>query len=293
MVARMQTRRAFLLGSAGALVAAGTAGTALYGERARRHFLPDRGAAPDAVAATGARISTGTLASAHVPGPVAWAASIPGGGVDPGSLDLCFVLPGRGATAGHVLGAMRYADLAALAGARPGNRPFALVAADGGSSYWHRRTTGEDRLAFLLEDVRAHLREHLGIGSTSSRLALHGFSMGGAGCLRAAELHPATYRAVAVASPALWSSAGATPAGAYDSAADFAAADPLRRAGRLDGARVRVDCGRDDPFAGTTRDLLRRLPRASGGLSAGRHEERYWMRVAPAQFAFVARGLAA
>ena len=63
-----------------------------------------------------------------------------------------------------------------------------------------------------------------------------GISMGGYGALLFAEKYPSVVSAVAAISPAVWTSydqARAANAGAYASAADFAADDAVTHAGAL------------------------------------------------------------
>jgi hypothetical protein len=54
---------------------------------------------------------------------------------------------------------------------------------------------------------------------------------------------------------------------------------------------LRIDCGRDDPFAPATRDLREEV-RADGGLQAGAHTGGYWRRMLPDQLQFLGQKLA-
>ena len=78
----------------------------------------------------------------------------------------------------------------------------------------------------------------------------------------------------------------------WHSAADFAAHDVLAALSRLSGIPLRVSCGTSDPFIGTTRTLLSRLPAASRDLGPGRHNVAWWEHAAPGQLAFVGKALA-
>jgi len=99
-------------------------------------------------------------------------------------------------------------------------------------------------------------------------------------------------RALAVASPALFASAGATPAGAFDDAADFGGNDVLAHPEWLDGVPLRVDCGREDPFYAASRSFASRLlERPAGGFGQGAHTAAYWRSVAPAELRFLGRHL--
>ena len=124
-----------------------------------------------------------------------------------------------------------------------------------------------------------------------------GWSMGGYGALRAAEIAPATFVAVAAASPALWTSyaAMAGSAGdAFDSAADWAANDVFAAVDRLVSVKVRIDCGTADPFCAADRAFVAALANPpTGGFSAGGHNADFWRRVAPDQVDFIGRALGA
>jgi enterochelin esterase-like enzyme len=122
--------------------------------------------------------------------------------------------------------------------------------------------------------------------------ALMGWSMGGYGALLAAETAPERFKAVAVASPALWTSPDATAPGAFDSAADYRRFDIFAGAGRLSALTVRVDCGTGDPFYAATRRFVARLPSGhQGGFGPGSHNAAYWRSIAPAQLATIASAL--
>jgi enterochelin esterase-like enzyme len=224
---------------------------------------------------------------------VGYAVAVPPG-VRPGSgLPVCLCLPGRGGTGAGALAGLRLPDLLAQAIAERGVRPFALVAADGGESYWHPRAGGEDRLAMLLDEIVPLCSGRLGLGPAR---ALLGWSMGGYGALLAAETRPHAFRAVVASSPAVWVSRteqrGAVP-DAFDSDADYRAHDVVAGAGRLRALAVRIDCGNDDPFAPGVRRLIAACPeRPAGGLSVGCHEARFWRRVLPAQIDFIGAALA-
>ena len=78
-----------------------------------------------------------------------------------------------------------------------------------------------------------------------------GISMGGYGALLMAEKHPDVFAAVAAISPAVWTTyaeAEGANAGAYSSAADFAANDAVTHARALARIPVRIASGLSDPF---------------------------------------------
>ena len=93
--------------------------------------------------------------------------------------------------------------------------------------------------------------QRLGLGRSPQRISTMGISMDGYGALLSAEKYPALIAAVAAISPAIWTSytrARNADAGAYASAAAFAANDAVTHAASLAHVPVRVASGYDDPF---------------------------------------------
>jgi len=112
----------------------------------------------------------------------------------------------------------------------------------------------------------------LGLRTGADTLGVLGWSMGGGGALRLAEAAPDRLAAVVATSPAV-----------------AAAGEEVAGAARLRGLAVRVDCGRDDPFADATRALAAGLPSdAVVNLAKGCHDGVFWQRQAPAQLRFLA-----
>lgn len=162
--------------------------------------------------------------------------------------------------------------------------PFALVSVDGGDhSYYHPRVDGTDAGAMVVDELLPRLGDR---GLDVSRVGLHGWSMGGYGALLLASRHPGRFRAVAVSSPALFAGPGASSAGSFDGERDFARHDVLHHPERLH-LPVRLDCGLDDPFLATTRELAARLPAAVSAFPPGRHVPAYWQRMAGPAFGFL------
>lgn len=98
-----------------------------------------------------------------------------------------------------------------------------------------------------------------------------GISMGGYGALLLAEKHPHLFAAVAAISPAVWTSyqqAKDANAGAYASAAAFAASNVVTHTAALAGLPVRIAAGNDDPFYPGVRALARALPAGLSSASA-------------------------
>ena len=129
-----------------------------------------------------------------------------------------------------------------------------------------------------------------------------GVSMGGYGALLLAEKFPDLISAAAAISPAIWTSyaqARAANAGAYASAADFAADDAVTHAAALARVPVRVAAGFGDPFYPGVRALARALPKRTGGVppevsfSNGCHDGSFFTAQEPPSLAFLARHLVA
>jgi enterochelin esterase-like enzyme len=132
-------------------------------------------------------------------------------------------------------------------------------------------------------------------GAQADRFGVIGWSMGGYGALVLAETVGAPRMAAMVASsPALfdsYESAHRTNHLSFDNAADFARNDVLARLDRLKDVPTWVDCGTSDPFATMARRLRGRLHPA-GAMSRGCHDGAFWLRLLPAQLAFLGEHLA-
>jgi enterochelin esterase-like enzyme len=225
-------------------------------------------------------VISGTLVSAHMTSPVNWSIAVPAGALT----GVVYCLHGHGEDHRFAFDHIHVPDFAAAAGAK-----LAIAAVDGGSdSYWHRRASGDDPLAMLLDDfiplVESRVGPHPG--------AVLGWSMGGYGALLAAETAPHRFRAVCATSPALFTSAASTAAGAFDNAANYDRHDVYTQTARLAALTVRVDCGTGDPFYEATKKFVARLhPAPQGTFGAGFHDDAYWRSVAPAQVATVNHAL--
>ncbi|MCU1457901.1 MAG: putative esterase [Actinomycetia bacterium] len=280
----MLTRRQLLVGAgAFAVLGAGAAVEESSDPRVRR-FLHRLGLeqSPDHhVPAAHAREISGQLTSAHMPHPVGWTIAMPSIPVR----GVVYCLHGHGSNHRMPFDDIHVPDVAAAARA-----PLAVAAVDGGSdSYWHARASGSDPLTMLLDEFIPMVEQH--IGSEPPR-ALLGWSMGGYGALLAAEHAPDRFAAVAAASPALWTTPGATAAIAFDGSADYHRNDVFAGMDRLAAMTVRIDCGTDDPFHDADAEFAARLPHANRGrFSSGFHDDAYWRSVAPAQIATIANAL--
>jgi pimeloyl-ACP methyl ester carboxylesterase len=162
--------------------------------------------------------------------------------------------------------------------------PWLVAAVDGGEGFWHRRSDGSDTQRLVVDELMPMLL----VGpAAAAKPVVMGWSMGGYGALLMAEQHPDVFVAAVASSPSIWRSFPQAAAGAFDSNEDFAHNDVLNGAGALRGSQTRADCGEDDVFADTTRDLLGRVQGTSGGIRAGYHESRSWRSWLPDQLEFV------
>jgi len=260
--------------------------------RARVHDVlgltgPD-GVVPDVPAGP---VESGTFESFGRRTTVGYSVIYPHGYAPTAELPVVLVLHGRGGdhtSAINDLGIDRYLTAAV----QSGTPPFALATVDGGpDNYWHRRGAGEDP-GFMLDQEFLPLLANRGLNT--ERYGLLGWSMGGYGALLWVALHywqrrvrPAT-RAVAVGalSPALWRRFEDTTPGAFDDAGDFENSQVFGRRSGFRDVAVRIDCGRDDPFAEAADELRAELG-AAGGLQLGAHTAGYWRRMLPDHLRFL------
>ncbi|GAA2433249.1 hypothetical protein GCM10010191_54270 [Actinomadura vinacea] len=292
----MVSRRVFLgggLAGLGGLMAGGLALVeegVLPGKVRLDKTLGRCGDVPPAPAVAGV-VRPGTLRSRHRGRDVGVVVVLPAGVNSLKGLPVVVALHGNGGTAEAAVSGLaldRY-----LTDAARKVRPFALVAVDGGaSSYWHTRSSGDDPIAMIVEELLPWLRRQ---GARTGRFGAIGWSMGGYGALVLAQTVGAPrVSGVVASSPALFSSykdAQSTNGLAFDDAADFARQDVFRRLDRLRGVPVRVDCGNSDPFAPMVEQLRGRL-RPAGGMSKGCHDGAFWRARLPDQLDFLGRHLA-
>ena len=174
--------------------------------------------APLEPAAPAPTMVTGSFVSAARGGiSTNWAIARPPGQIKP--LRPVIALHGKGSDAATVMAGGVEQGLAQAVNA--GLPPFAVVAVDGGGSYWHKRASGEDTGAMVLNELIPMLDKQ---NLDTSRVAFLGWSMGGYGALLlGGRLGPARTAAICAVSPALWLSSGAAAPGAFDGPDEFAA----------------------------------------------------------------------
>ncbi|MBS4727631.1 alpha/beta hydrolase [Mycobacterium sp. SM1] len=228
-------------------------------------------------------MATGSFVSAARGGVVTnWAIARPPGQTR--ALRPVIALHGKGSDAASVMaGGVEHGLAQAVDAGLP---PFAVVAVDGGGSYWHKRASGEDSGAMVLEELIPLLGTQ---GLDTSRVAFLGWSMGGYGALLlGGRLGADRTAAICAVSPALWLSPAAAAPGAFDGADDWAA-NSVFGLPALASIPIRVDCGTSDPFYAATRQFVTQLPHPpAGGFSAGGHNPAYWSAQLPAELTWMA-----
>lgn len=291
----MLTRRRLLVGGAGV----GAAGLVAAGIGVEQRVLPGRGwlqaqlglngedgVPPDVVPGPVEEFSFVSLARGRVR--TGWSVIRPPGVTGP--LPVVVALHGLGGSHATLTGPRYEIDRYLAASVAGGTPPFAVVAVDGGTSYWHPRPSGEDAGAMVLDELLPRVERH---GLPVDRIGLLGWSMGGYGALRLAGLlGPHRVSAVVAVSPALWNDGADASASGF---ADTQEYDEFRVTGRQDhlaGIPVRVDCGTGDPFYGAVHDYVEGFPAAArvrSSFEPGAHTDGYWRRMLPRDLAFLGR----
>ena len=232
------TRRRLLIGGAGVvgLGALGTAGWELapYSVKARLGLVPD----PYIPDAAEGQVRLETVKSRALGGEVDLFTAVPAGHGDGVNLPVVVILHGASASAARFqeFGLGRFLTAAVERGAPP----FVLAGTDDGPTGWVPDGSGADPQAMVLDEMPGWLAER---GFDADRRALWGWSRGGYGVLRLAEVAPGWARAAAMFSPAVIE--------------DDEVFDGLDALAPLP---LGFWCGIEDPFVGAVRDLVDDLP---------------------------------
>ncbi len=295
------SRRALLVGGGAAGVAALAGGYLLVEKdvlpgriRLNRALqgLPLVGEDPPAVPrADPGLIVTGSFYSRARDTEVGWTVAYPPGFDDRANLPVSLLLHGRYEDNTWMFHDLSLQYYLARATEVDGVPPFAIASVDGGSATnWHRRASGDDPQAMLIDEFMPMLENR---GLITSRIGLWGWSLGGYGALLlAAILGAGRVGAVVATSPALWLAPEDTAPDVFDDAADFERNNIFTKVGELQGIPLRIDIGDDDSFAPNVEAFIDALPRPpAGAVDSGFHDATYWMRVAPDEIAFLGHHL--
>jgi S-formylglutathione hydrolase FrmB len=170
---------------------------------------------------------------------------------------------------------------------KEGKSPFAVVGVDGGANtYWHKRASGVDPGAMVLDELLPMLSS---MGFDTSRVGFMGWSMGGYGALHlGAKLGPSRVAGICAISPALFTSFTGSTYGSFDSYDDWVQ-NSVMGVPALSQIPLRVDCGTGDRFYFAARQFVNQLKTPpAGSFSAGGHDMDYWRQQLPGELAWMA-----
>ena len=208
-------------------------------------------------------------------------------------LALIVMLHGLGNNHASALFGMSPAQAVALRRGGSPLRPMAMVTVDGGDGYWNPHP-GDDPMAMVIDELIPFCQRK-GLGVAPNRIGLMGISMGGYGALAIAERRPDLVSALAVVSPAVWTSyaqARAANAGAFTSASAFAAGDVITHAAALRTTPVRIASGVGDPFHPGVEQLANALGAGRAiTFPAGCHTEPFFLEQEPPSMMFLSHHL--
>jgi len=202
------------------------------------------------------------------------------------NLPVCLALHGRGEGAGSFvdLGVPRM--LSSVVNYQ-GTRPFAVVAVDGGDSYWVARDEDDDPQRMLTEELPTWLKQR---GLATNPFAVLGISMGGYGAFNyAANLNDPALAAISPAIFLSWPEAKSRDV--FTGEKEWANTDPLRNLDALSGVPIGVWCGESDPFIDAARELVDRAKPAVADIEPGDHDAQFWRKVLPDALKFVGKRL--
>jgi hypothetical protein len=303
----MVSRRTFLLGALGTAVLAGGGSVVAIEDGVlpgHTRLAELAGACDvDAVPTAGpvGAITSGRFASSARGRDLGWSLAVPPGHTAAAGLPVALILHGRGEDHSSGFAQLKLHQFLA-AYAREGGTPYALAAVDGGDSYWHPRSNGDNPLRMLTQEFLPMLGR---LGLRNDAIGVLGWSMGGYGALLfAREANRGTLLGVgasarttvvaaAASSPALFASYQASASGAFDNTADFAAYGDLVNQPDVGKTPLYVGCGATDAFTRETKRYRANASRpVAGSISKGCHTGGYWRSVAAAQISFMGSHLA-
>ncbi|BBZ57003.1 alpha/beta hydrolase [Mycolicibacterium phocaicum] len=238
----------------------------------------------DARAVSRPTMATGSFTSAARGGvQTNWMIARPPGSYPP--LRPIIALHGQGQNADEV---MSMGVEKVLADAAAANLPpVAVVSVDGGTTYWHKRSSGEDAGAMVLNELLPMLPS---LGLATERVAFMGWSMGGYGALLLGNrLGAKRTAAICAVSPALFSPPTGKnfPDGAFDDASEYAA-NNVWGPNAVPLVPIRIDCGDSDQFAATTKQYIAQLKQQpAGSFTPGGHNHSYWDKQLPDQIRWI------
>jgi S-formylglutathione hydrolase FrmB len=200
----------------------------------------------------------------------------------PANLPVCLALHGRGEGAGMFVD-LGVPEMLSSVVNYQGTHPFAVVAVDGGDSYWVARDEEDDPQQMLTDELPGWLEER---GLATNPFAVLGISMGGYGAFN----YAANYNdpAIAAISPALfldWPEASARDA--FPDKRHWTDTDPLQNLNTFAGVPLGVWCGESDPFIDATRELVDLAKPAVADIGPGDHDAAFWHKVLPDALKFV------
>ncbi|HVK22892.1 MAG TPA: alpha/beta hydrolase-fold protein [Actinokineospora sp.] len=203
-------------------------------------------------------------------------------GVDQADLPVCLALHGRGASAQMYVELGVPEMLTAVVAA--GGPPFAVVAVDGGDSYWVAADPADDPQRMLAEEIPGWLTA---AGLRPKPAAVMGISMGAYGALNYARTNPGLGAVVAI-SPALFASWNDAKArSVFSGRPQWEDTEPLRHTENLKSDTLAVWCGSADPFAPVARQLIAKVKPTTAVIGPGGHDAPYWRKVLPDVLGFV------
>lgn len=270
MASKAMTRRAFLAG-AGGIVVVGLGAAAVEGPRTLAKHLRDDVMGKPKVFIPDVPEGQVQLTSvySHARGrDVDLFTAVPAGYGDGKGLPVCLVLHGASARPKdfQAFGLAKFLT----ATVQRGTPPFVLAGADGGLLEWEPGHAPNDNPQAMVTDEMPGWLEKRGFDT--SRIAAWGWSMGGYGVLRLAEVKQHWLKAVAGFSPAV---------GPGDPV--FAGIDALT------GQSTGVWCGTEDPLYPDVKQLVAAMPQRPDPLFYGKgaHTRVFWDSVTLPAFAYI------